>query len=97
FVYQKCFNADGRSNPTLDPQNEYCRMIGRNPTTGEREQVDAPFTNAGIHETTGIDVQISWSKNIGPSSLSISPIATVLKEYKLQDATRAATNDCKGS
>jgi len=97
FVYQKCFNADGASNPTLDPENPFCQMIGRNPTTGEREQVDAPFTNAGILETSGVDVQISWGRDIGPGSLSISSVATVLNEYKRQDAPGEPATDFKGT
>ena len=45
FAYQQCFNANGSSNPTLSyTGNQYCPLILRNVTSGERSSVDAPFT-----------------------------------------------------
>ncbi|HZF28488.1 MAG TPA: TonB-dependent receptor [Gammaproteobacteria bacterium] len=84
FVYAKCFNADGASNPTLsfnDPGG-YCAKIGRNTSTGERAQVDAPFNNSGILKTAGVDMAINWTKG----DFYINSLVTYLDKYDVQDA-----------
>ncbi|HUL81774.1 MAG TPA: TonB-dependent receptor [Gammaproteobacteria bacterium] len=95
FVYQKCFNADGSSNPTLslnDPGG-YCKKIGRNPTTGERANVDAPFNNSGILETAGVDFAVNW--RTGP--FYINSLLTYLDKYDTQDAAGAPVIHNKGT
>lgn len=97
FVYQKCFNADGASNPGLDPNNPFCQMIGRNPNTGEREQVDAPFSNAGILETAGVDLAVNWDVPIGAGSMYVNSLLSVLSKYERQDAVGEPVVDFKGT
>ncbi len=44
------------SNPTYDVNNPFCKLIRRNPVTGDREEVDALYSNLGTLETQGVDL-----------------------------------------
>jgi iron complex outermembrane receptor protein len=97
FVYSKCFNADGVSNPTLtynDPGG-YCRLIGRNTTSGERATVDSPFSNAGVLETTGLDIAVNWTKDAGEGSLFVNSLVTFVNRFDVQDAPTEPVIDLK--
>jgi outer membrane receptor protein involved in Fe transport len=91
FVYSKCLNADGVSNPTysLNDPGGYCDMIGRQVQTGERDTVQAPYVNSGMLETRGVDITVNWTADIGDSGggLYLNSIVTLLDEFKIQDAT----------
>jgi outer membrane receptor protein involved in Fe transport len=97
FVYSKCFNADGASNPTLDYNDAggYCKMIRRNVSTGERAEVDAPFVNTGNLSTTGLDLAINWTPSLGSGSLFINSLITVLDSYEIQDSVGSPIVDVK--
>ena len=98
FVYSKCFNADG-SNPTysLNDPGHYCDMIGRQVQTGERDTVQAPYTNSGMLTTRGVDFGINWTADLGDggSSLYINSQITYLDEFKIQDAPGEITLDVR--
>jgi outer membrane receptor protein involved in Fe transport len=97
FVYSKCFNADGVSNPTLtynDPGG-YCRLIGRNTVTGERATADSPFSNAGVLATTGVDITVNWLKDIGDGSFFVNSLFSYLDRFEVQDAPGEAIIDLK--
>jgi outer membrane receptor protein involved in Fe transport len=89
FVYSKCLNADGVSNPTysLNDPGGYCAMIGRQVQTGERDTVQAPYVNSGMLMTRGVDfgINCSGSRRCG-SSAYINSLITLLDEFKIQDA-----------
>jgi outer membrane receptor protein involved in Fe transport len=79
-TYDLCFNRDGKSNPdySLDDPNGMCRRIVRNEETGERLYVNSTYMNLGTLDTSGIDVQTSWTvrpADLGadmPGALSLS-------------------------
>jgi iron complex outermembrane receptor protein len=87
FVYSKCFNArDSNPNYLLaDPQG-YCSKIRRNPISGERSEVDAPYLNAGILETTGLDLAVNWQGDLDSGSVYVNSLVTYLDRYEIQDA-----------
>jgi outer membrane receptor protein involved in Fe transport len=92
FAYQQCFNANGTSNPTLSyTGNSYCALIKRNVVSGERASVDAPFINTGSLKTTGLDVGVNWTKDIGKGSFFINSLMTFLGTYDTQDTPTSAT------
>ena len=99
FVYSKCFNADGVSNPTysLSDPGKYCDMIGRQVQTGERDTVQAPYTNSGMLTTRGVDFAINWTADFGDSgsSLYVNTQLTYLDEFKIQDAPGEAILDVR--
>ena len=88
FVYGKCLNADGVSNPTysLNDPGGYCGLIRRDPVSGQRSSVDAPYLNSGNLTTQGVDLALSWTKDIGDGSLFVNSNLTYLNEFKIQDA-----------
>jgi outer membrane receptor protein involved in Fe transport len=100
FVYEQCFNANGTSNPTYtenDPGG-YCRLIGRQPVTGERDTVQAPFVNQGALETSGVDLQLNWRADMGGGgSFYINSMVSVLTEYKIQDSPAEPFLEAKGT
>src|SRR5690606_38699061 len=100
FVYEQRFNAEGISNPTLsinDPGG-YCAMIGRQPFTGERDTVQAPFLNQGALKTSGVDLAVNWGFDLrNGASLFFSSQASILNEFKLQDSPTQPFLDAKGT
>jgi outer membrane receptor protein involved in Fe transport len=95
FVYQQCFNANGVSNPTLsynDPGG-WCKLIGRNVTTGERANVQALFVNSGTLETAGVDLAINW--RTGP--FYVNSLLTYLDKYDVQDVKNGAVVHVAGT
>jgi outer membrane receptor protein involved in Fe transport len=62
-TYDLCFNRDGISNPdySLDDPNGMCRRIVRNEETGERLYVNSTYMNLGTLDTSGVDLQTSWT------------------------------------
>ena len=89
FVYSQCLNADGTSNPgySLNDPGGFCDMIGRQPQTGERDSVQAPYVNSGTLETSGMDVAVNWTADIGDGggSFFINSQLTLLDTFKIQD------------
>jgi len=60
FVYEQCFNANGSSNPTYDPANQYCQLINRDSVTGFWLSTRAEYQNLGVLATSGIDATLDW-------------------------------------
>jgi iron complex outermembrane recepter protein len=99
FAYQQCFNANGTSNPSLSyTGNQYCPLILRNVTSGERSSVDAPFINTGSLKTSGLDVSVNWTKDVGDGgSFFVNSLFTILDEYVVQDSPTSAPVDAVGT
>ncbi|HUQ53353.1 MAG TPA: TonB-dependent receptor, partial [Gammaproteobacteria bacterium] len=99
FAHQQCFNANGSSNPTLSyTGNPYCALILRNVVSGERSSVDAPFINTGSLKTSGMDITVNWTTDVGDGgSFFINSLLTVLDEYIVQDSPTAIPFDAKGT
>jgi len=96
-VYNNCFNYNGTSNPTYDVNNIFCQKIARNPVTGDRAQVDAPFFNLGSTETQGLDIQLNWSHDLGPGRFGISSLINWLDYFKYQDEPGGVVHDATGT
>jgi iron complex outermembrane receptor protein len=100
FVYEQCFNANGTSNPSMTKAGNplYCNMIGRQPITGERDTVQAPFLNQGALNTSGVDLAVNWALDFeSGGSFTINSVASILNEYELQDAPGLPFLDAKGT
>jgi iron complex outermembrane recepter protein len=101
FVYGKCFNADGVSNPTyaLHDPGGYCDYITRDPVTGERSLTDAPYRNSGLLTTSGVDLSASWTKDVGKKggAFYVNGLVTYLNEFKIQDAPGEVVLDVRNT
>jgi iron complex outermembrane receptor protein len=95
-IYDNCFNRYG-TNPTYDINDRFCQLISRNPVTGDRQQVDAFFNNLGILETQGVDVQVIWTKELGPGTFGINSSLNFLDYFRYQDAPGQAVNEGAGT
>ena len=96
-VYNNCFNWDGQTNPSYDVNNQFCQMIRRNPSSGDRSEVDAPFFNLGLVETTGVDINVNWIKDIGPGTFSVNSIINYLDNYQYQVVPSQNAVDATGT
>ena len=96
FAYQQCFNANGTSNPTLSyTGNQYCPLIRRDTSSGERSSVDAPFINTGSLTTSGVDMSVNWTTDVADGSFFVNSLVTLLDEYIVQDSPTAVPFDAK--
>ncbi len=104
-VYQECFNSFG-TNPTYDPNNEYCRRIIRDGTPGARQgfwiSTSALFENLGKISTSGFDAQIDWSieaPGIGGDRGAVftNIVFNYLDKYEVQNSPSAPVFDYAGS
>jgi outer membrane receptor protein involved in Fe transport len=72
-------------------------LIKRNVVSGERSSVDAPFINTGSLATSGLDVSVNWTKDIGMGSFFINSLVTFLSKYDIADAPGTPINHVKGT
>lgn len=105
-VYENCFNASGTSNPTysLNDPGGFCGLIVRDPVTGGRATVQAPYFNLGTIKTSGIDVQYTWRAGFDdmglssvPGSMIVNLSGTYLLEYQTQNVPGGVFYENKGS
>jgi iron complex outermembrane recepter protein len=101
FVYQQCFNAFG-TNPTYDPNNDYCKRILRLPTNGFWLATNAQYENLGHIATSGIDAQIDWSMKtsfIGDmvGTVFANANANYLESFEVQNVAGGVTLEYAGS
>jgi iron complex outermembrane receptor protein len=100
-VYQQCFNANGASNPTYDPNNIYCKAILRAQFPGSQGiplDVQSTYMNQGGLKTDGIDVQLDWSDlAIGPGRLNLGSVVTYLHSFRVSIAPGSAYREYAGT
>jgi len=91
-----CFDIDG-TNPALDPANEFCANISRDPETGRIDQIQQPTRNLGAFRTSGVDIALHWSLPIADGRLALDSNATWLHSFKVQSVPGGAFLDYAGS
>jgi outer membrane receptor protein involved in Fe transport len=87
-TFDYCYNANG-ANPTYDPNNIYCRNIGRDQTPGNNGVttiVTGATQNQGKIDTDGIDVQFDISARVGPGQLRLNSQLNHIFSYQQQVA-----------
>jgi iron complex outermembrane recepter protein len=67
---QYCYDA--RYNPDFSVTNPWCRMFGRDPVSGEIDDVQELRRNAYDWKTSGVDVQVGWRFDLGPGQVGVS-------------------------
>ena len=95
-IYDNCFNRYG-TNPTYDISNEFCQLITRNPVTGDRAQVAALYSNLGVLKTAGVDIQVNWTKDVGPGAFGINSTINYLDSFEYQPSPQSNIIDAKGT
>ena len=79
IAQRQCFDAG--FNPTYAASSPFCATIGRN-QTGALGNVITTFLNNGRFQTQGLDVQLDWSFQAGPGTVSINSVLNYLISMK---------------
>ena len=94
-TYQQCM--DLALNPTGDLNNPACVRIKRNPGTGGGATVDRSFTNAGRADFSGVDLALTWNKQLdNGGGLNLNVSANMPLEEITQDNAVATPIDHAG-
>jgi outer membrane receptor for ferrienterochelin and colicin len=72
-------------------------LIARNPITGDREQTIAAYSNLGTINTSGIDMSLAWSHEVGPGNFAVNSTLSWLSKYDYQPVAGGTTNVAKGT
>jgi iron complex outermembrane recepter protein len=86
-IYNKCFNRDGRSNPTwsVNDPGGFCALINRSESTGAAGTVDARYLNTGLIKTSGIDMAVNWATDLRTGgTFFMNHLLTYLNEFHTQ-------------
>lgn len=78
----RCFNQT--FNPTFDPANEFCQLISRNSSTGTVDQISATYLNLAALRTSGVDLQVNHSIDVGPGELTTVAAIGWVNNYERQ-------------
>jgi len=99
LTYQLCFNADGQSNPTYDPNNAYCQTIGRQQdpaTQGVPSGVFSLYLNQGSILTSGMDLLADVKFDLGPGVAGVNVVMNYLDSFKRRVGPGAPLLDYTG-
>jgi outer membrane receptor protein involved in Fe transport len=96
-TYNNCFNFDGASNPNYDVTNANCRLIQRNPVTGDRASVTALYSNLGTLLTQGVDLAVNWAHDLGPGQLRLDTSINYVNKFEYQTSATSPVVDAKGT
>jgi iron complex outermembrane receptor protein len=98
----RCFNADGKSNPTYDPESFFCQLTSRNISGGIERQVQSTL-NLAAYQVSGVDFQADWAlalDDLGVRNggrLSFNAVVAYLDRYKIQNREGAPFLDYAGT
>jgi outer membrane receptor protein involved in Fe transport len=94
-ILQRCFNADGTSNPNYDPSNIYCSLITRS-ASGGFTSLKTPRVNLAGYKTSGVDLQVDWGFDLEDVGLSADAgamrfnlVVSYVGEYAIQTLENA--------
>lgn len=100
---RRCYNQNGTSNPTYDPNNFFCQLFSRDPNSGQITSTLETNANLGTLKTTGIDFQLDWAVTLadigGPEwgTVALNVMGSKLQEWKRQDLPGGVFTDRKGT
>ncbi|BBC73383.1 conserved hypothetical protein [Altererythrobacter sp. B11] len=94
IVQRQCF--DPAFNPDYDPSAALCSGVDRN-QAGALGNILQTFYNNGRFRTSGVDVQLDWSADIGPGRMSLNSVFNYLIEMKAAELPTDAMLDYAGS
>ena len=93
-VFDQCYGA--AFNPTADPTNQFCQVLNRG-ASGETLMI-LPNANSGFLETTGIDVNATYSFETSfiPGNINLTYAALFLDTWDFQASPASAVQSCDG-
>lgn len=96
-MIQLCFNANGTSNPTYDPNNFYCTLFDRDPLSGNIINPISTNANLATLRVSGVDFQVDWSYDIGPGTLDLGWVGTWQENAEYQTLPGGAFRQQEGT
>src|SRR3970040_2123412 len=69
----------------------------RQPGSGQRLAVQAPYENLGFIKTTGVDVQINWNGDLGANSMFVNALLNYIDTYETQDTAVSPVIESAGT
>ncbi len=99
---QKCFNTDG-SNPNYDASNYFCKLFGRDATSGLFTTASQPYLNLGGYKTSGIDAQFDWHADFadlglgGKGGVTLNVEGNYLSQFDIQVLPGSAYQNWAGT
>jgi iron complex outermembrane recepter protein len=100
---RRCYNVDGTSNPSYDPNNSFCQLFQRDPGTGQIINTFETNANLGTLRTSGVDFQVDWNAALADlgapdwGRLAINVTGTWLENWERQDLPGGAFTDRTGT
>jgi outer membrane receptor protein involved in Fe transport len=91
----KCYNLDG-SNPSYAVTNPFCTLLTRD-SNGLLQLIETPYLNLGGLRTSGVDLQFSWSADVGPGNLYFSTGVGYSEEFAVQTLPGTQFQDYGGT
>ncbi len=79
----RCYNT--QYNPNLELDNFYCNFFTRNAFNGEITDAAELQNNIGAIHTSGIDVQVDYTVDIGPGQFGLNWAAAYVDKYDVQE------------
>lgn len=83
-MIQLCYNSNGTSNPTYDPNNFYCTLFTRDPLSGNIINPLSINQNLATLRISGVDFQVDWAYDIGPGTLDIGFVGSWIENSDFQ-------------
>jgi iron complex outermembrane receptor protein len=96
-MIQQCYNTNGTSNPTYDPNNFYCTLFQRDPLSGNIINPLSNNQNLAVLRISGVDFQADWAYDIGPGTLDMGIVGTWLENSDFQSLPGGAFIDQTGT
>jgi outer membrane receptor protein involved in Fe transport len=94
-LYERCLNPI--KNPTFDPNFEPCARIDRDPESGAHLPTHTTYTNESSIDFSGYDLQLDWSGDVGPGTLTTNVLATISDSVKTRVNPDSAWTEWKGT
>lgn len=103
LIMTKCFNLDGTSNPTYDPNYAPCLNITRSDDGFDLDPVNQPILNLGGIKTAGIDLAgavsipvdaLAWGG--GDGGITARSLINILDKHEIQAFSDEAFTDFSG-
>jgi iron complex outermembrane receptor protein len=92
---EECFNPV--TNTTMSPTYPACTIIRRDPVTGNQSPYFVTYHNQASVDTAGVDIQLNWSRDLGPGLFSVNFLASVLDKMITKTTPEDPGTDWKGS
>lgn len=90
-----CFSA--QVNPGFSPGQTWCTFLTRNPASGELIDIHAIQRNLGFIKTSGVDLQLDWSRSLGPGTLGANLLVAWLDSFERNAGANAPTANLAGT